>query len=161
MSSHWSPKLVTLNRTRRKRRRQAATNGELRLMLIGGVILGLAFAGIPVDGSATSAGAAAIEVIDGDTFDYGGDRIRIADIDTPETHPPRCAHEALLGARATQRLEALLEEGPFELEAVDRDEDRYGRKLRIVTREGRSIGATLVAEGLARPWEGRRRSWCA
>ena len=57
-------------------------------------------------------------------------------------------------------MEQLLDAGPFELVPVDRDEDRYGRKLRIVTRDGRSLGGQLVAEGLARPWEGRRRGWC-
>ncbi|WP_394357150.1 hypothetical protein [Sphingopyxis indica] len=41
-----------------------------------------------------------------------------------------------------------------------RDSDRYGRKLRIVVRGGTSVGSVLVAEGLARPWEGRRRPWC-
>jgi len=47
-------------------------------------------------------------VVDGDTFRLDGERIRIADIDTPETHPPRCAEEARLGEAATQRLRALL-----------------------------------------------------
>jgi endonuclease YncB( thermonuclease family) len=41
-----------------------------------------------------------------------------------------------------------------------RDEDRYGRKLRVVQRDGRSIADTLIAEGLARRWDGARRSWC-
>lgn len=62
--------------------------------------------------------------------------------------------------QATARLETLLAGGGFALEAVERDEDRYGRKLRIVTRGGESVGDTLVAEGLARPWTGRRKSWC-
>lgn len=99
-------------------------------------------------------------VVDGDTFWSDGAKIRIADIDTPETHPPRCAAEADLGARATHRLRALLNQGAFELETGARDVDRYGRKLRIVTRDGRSIGAMLVAEGLARPYGRGRRSWC-
>ena len=99
-------------------------------------------------------------VVDGDTFRYGGEKIRIADIDTPETHPARCAEEAAKGAAATARLRALLNAGPFTLEPIDRDTDRYGRKLRIVTRAGRSIGDRLVDEGLARPWEGSRRPWC-
>ena len=89
-----------------------------------------------------------------------GQKIRIADIDTPETHPPRCAEEAALGARATQRLQALLNAGPVTLETIERDTDKYDRALRIVTRNGQSLGATLVAEGLARPWGGSRRSWC-
>ena len=99
-------------------------------------------------------------VVDGDTFWFGGAKYRIADIDTPETHGPRCAAEGALGAQATQRLQVLLNAGPFTLESVDRDEDRYGRSLRVVTRRGSSIGGMLVAEGLAREWGGARRPWC-
>lgn len=103
----------------------------------------------------------AVRVIDGDTFDYAGTRVRIADIDTPEVNG-RCAYETELAAQATQRLGDLLGQGEFELRPVrdGRDEDRYGRKLRIVTRDGRSVGDTLVSEGLARTWSGRREPWC-
>lgn len=100
-------------------------------------------------------------VTDGDTFRLDGDRIRIADIDTPETHSPKCRAEKALGDRATLRLAALLEAGPFALAPADRDRDRYGRLLRIVMRDGQSLGAVLVAEGLARAWDGARHSWCA
>jgi micrococcal nuclease len=100
-------------------------------------------------------------VVDGDTFWSDGVKIRIADIDTPETHPARCAAEAAKGEAATRRLQALLNEAPFAIESIDRDEDRYGRKLRIVTRDGASIGGMLVSEGLARPYEGgQRQGWC-
>lgn len=99
-------------------------------------------------------------VVDGDTFWLGGTKIRIADIDTPEVGKPACAGEAALGMRATARLETLLKAGPFELHSVDRDEDVYGRKLRTVLRDGRSIGDTLVAEGLAHPWLGYQEDWC-
>ena len=99
-------------------------------------------------------------VVDGDTFWMAGEKIRIADIDTPETHPPRCAEEARLGAAATARLHALLNAGPVTLESIDRDTDRYGRKLRVVTRGGKSLGGVLVDEGLARWYGGGRRSWC-
>ena len=99
-------------------------------------------------------------VVDGDTFRLGGERIRVADIDAPETHPPRCAREARLGAAATHRLRALLNQGPVVLVRADRDTDRYGRKLRIVTRDGASLGEKLVEEGLARRWGGARRPWC-
>jgi endonuclease YncB( thermonuclease family) len=100
-------------------------------------------------------------VIDGDTIRYGGVRIRLEDIDAPETHEPRCAVEAALGRQATLRLLELVNVGPFELVRTGtRDEDRYGRKLRVLARDGRSLADTLVAEGLARPWDGARRSWC-
>jgi len=100
-------------------------------------------------------------VVDGDTFWMEGVKIRVADIDAPETHPPRCPYEADLGQRATVRLHDLLNQGPFSLEFLpDRDEDRYGRKLRIVTRNGNSLGDQLVSEGLARTWIGHREPWC-
>ncbi|MFZ2995449.1 thermonuclease family protein [Sphingobium sp.] len=99
-------------------------------------------------------------VVDGDTFRLSGVKYRIADIDTPETHGPGCASEAVLGAQATRRLQALLNDGAFSLETGERRNDRYGRALRIVTRGGRSIGVMLVNEGLARAWDGRRHPWC-
>jgi len=99
-------------------------------------------------------------VVDGDTFWLDGVKIRIADINTPEVSAPKCAAEAALGQRATERLAALLNDGPFEIVPGSRDEDRYGRKLRIVEREGRSLGAQLVAEGLAHTWGGYRQDWC-
>jgi endonuclease YncB( thermonuclease family) len=99
-------------------------------------------------------------VVDGDTIWYRGSKIRIADIDTPETHQPRCAAEAARGAAATRRLHQLVNAGPFTLQSISRDEDRYGRKLRILTRGGQSLGDVLVEEGLARYYEGGRRSWC-
>ena len=41
-----------------------------------------------------------------------------------------------------------------------RDTDVYGRQLRVVTRDGQSLGMLLVAEGLAHVWDGGKRSWC-
>jgi endonuclease YncB( thermonuclease family) len=99
-------------------------------------------------------------VVDGDTFWYRGEKIRLADINTPETSRPACRREADLGAAATARLRALLNQGPFTLAAGTRDRDRYGRLLRTVTRGGESLGAALVREGLAETWMGRRGTWC-
>lgn len=99
-------------------------------------------------------------VVDGDTFWFQRKKIRIADIDAPELSPPRCEVERAKGEAAKRRLLALLNAGKFSLILNDRDEDRYGRELRIVTRSGRSIGDILVEEGLARQWDGGRRPWC-
>ncbi|MCP5395175.1 MAG: thermonuclease family protein [Sphingomonadaceae bacterium] len=99
-------------------------------------------------------------VVDGDTFWLDGTKIRIADINTPETSRPACPHEAELGRRATWRLLDLLNDGPFTLARQGRDEDRYGRKLRVVMRDGQSLGQVLVAEGLAELWQGQRGDWC-
>ncbi|WKL23725.1 thermonuclease family protein (plasmid) [Agrobacterium tumefaciens] len=100
-------------------------------------------------------------VVDGDTIWWNGQKIRIADIDTPEISEPRCEAEHAQGVLATQRLIALINAGPFELHALPgRDQDRYGRKLRVLVRDGRSLGDILVFEGLARTWSGRREPWC-
>ena len=99
-------------------------------------------------------------VVDGDTFWFRGEKIRIADIDTPELSPPRCESERELGLAAKQRLLDILNSGPLSFKTTARDEDRFGRKLRIVYRDRRSVGDILVAEGLARKWEGSRQSWC-
>jgi micrococcal nuclease len=99
-------------------------------------------------------------VVDGDTIWFDGRKIRIADIDTPETHPARCAEEERLGNAATIELQRLLNNGPFSLTSIDRDTDTYGRSLRIITRNGNSIGGTLVGAGLARWYGSGRQPWC-
>ncbi len=106
-------------------------------------------------------GGGAYCVVDGDTFYHERDKIRIANIDAPETHPPRCASEARLGKAATNRLHALLNAGEIRLSSIDRDTDPYGRKLRNVAVGGADVGETLVGEGLARPYAGGRQSWCS
>jgi micrococcal nuclease len=100
-------------------------------------------------------------VVDGDTFWLNGEKIRIADIDTPEVGQPKCRSEYEAGKLATGRLRDLLNKGPFELVPIaGRDRDRHGRLLRVVVRKGRSLGDQLVAEGHARTWSGRREPWC-
>lgn len=99
-------------------------------------------------------------VVDGDTFWYSGRKIRIADINTPELEGAECDYERQLGQRAKARLRTLLNQGSFSLEHIDRDQDRFGRDLRIVTRNGESLGDILVAEGLAEEWQGYQRYWC-
>ncbi|WP_246473157.1 thermonuclease family protein [Pelagibacterium limicola] len=109
---------------------------------------------------AVCAGPGGTCVIDGDTIRVDGMSIRIADIDAPEVRNYGCPEELALGRAATARMVTLLNEGPFVLASYERDEDVYGRKLRILERDGHSLGMTLVAEGLARVWDGGRRSWC-
>lgn len=100
-------------------------------------------------------------VIDGDTIRIDGTSIRIADIDTPEVRSYQCPEELALGTAATRRMLDLVNSGAFTLERWGtRDQDQYGRKLRVLMRDGQSLGMVLVAEGLARPWGGARESWC-
>jgi endonuclease YncB( thermonuclease family) len=142
--------------------------------LVGGATAGgLAFKFLPNFEVRSSTAAASVDfrlcgsaleqncVIDGDTIRYGGEKIRLVGFDTPEISSPKCTSELELGQRAKHRLVELMNAGPFEVSATGGpDRDVYGRKLRIISRDGQSIGDTLIAEGLARRWEGARRSWC-
>jgi endonuclease YncB( thermonuclease family) len=97
-------------------------------------------------------------VIDGDTIELEGERIRLAGIDTPEIFSPECDAERMLGARAAAALAALLQTSGIEIRR--HGEDRYGRTIADVLVNGRDAGEILVAEGYAVTWEGRRHDWC-
>lgn len=170
------PKIWDRYRRRWRWPKLPVTPGELRITLLLGALLGLGYSYLTESKTAwtpepyltearfsTCGGSLRYNcVIDGDTFYFQGEKIRIADIDTPETHPPRCPEEAELGGRATDRLRDLLNAGPFQMIATEaNDADRYGRKLRTVYRDGQSIGEVLVSESLARPYSGGWRApWC-
>ncbi|MDP1907170.1 MAG: thermonuclease family protein, partial [Hyphomicrobium sp.] len=116
--------------------------------------------GIPFFGYCLNGGGANC-VVDGDTFYFGTDKVGIAGIDAPETHPPRCAAEARLGEAATHRLRDLLNSGEVTLSRIGGEDEIGGRKLRHVVAGGADVGAVLVEEGLAREYGTGRRSWCA
>jgi endonuclease YncB( thermonuclease family) len=103
-----------------------------------------------------------VVIIDGDTFALGMERFRILNIDTPETHSPRCEKELARGLKAKERLAELLRAGRIE---VERDgQDRYGRTLARVFAGRRDVGEVLIRK--ASPYLGgrgqrRARSACA
>jgi endonuclease YncB( thermonuclease family) len=105
-------------------------------------------------------------VIDGDTFKIGQRKVRIIGIDAPEVHA-RCRVEVRLAEQATAKLQALLNQGAFEMVGRLGDmTDRYGRDLRIVRRlraDGsvQSIAEDMRESGLARRYlGGLRGGWC-
>ncbi|MFG1318020.1 thermonuclease family protein [Xanthobacter autotrophicus] len=110
---------------------------------------------------------ARIVIIDGDTIALpGGERIRIQDIDAPETRKSRCEAELVLGLQAKARLAQLLRAGPVEVKRSG--QDYFRRTLALVLVDGESVGTTLMREGLALPWKagrkaraGRIAKWCA
>jgi endonuclease YncB( thermonuclease family) len=104
-------------------------------------------------------------VIDGDTFKLGQRKIRIIGIDAPELHA-RCPKEAQLAEAATAKLQALLNQGPFEMTGrFDDMRDRYGRDLRLIERRRpdgstQSIAEEMRASGLAHRYLGFKTGWC-
>jgi micrococcal nuclease len=101
--------------------------------------------------------------VDGDTIRTpSGVTVRVANIDAPESAGRcQCEAECRRAEAATAYVRASLRlAGVVELRPYVRPVDRYGRTLAYVLVDGSDLGESLIAKGLARRWEGRRRSWC-
>jgi endonuclease YncB( thermonuclease family) len=108
---------------------------------------------------------AGVYVIDGDTVDIDGTRIRILQIDTPETFRSRCENEYQLGLKAKARLTELLASG--EVSYTPDKLDRFGRTLATVYAGKVDVGEVLLKEGHALPYvpgpeakAKRLATWC-
>lgn len=100
-------------------------------------------------------------VVDGDTIRLGQRRVRLIGIDAPELAGAQCPAERALAERAADRLLALVNEGAFDLVGHRlSDRDGHGRDLRLLVRDGDSLGDILTDEGLARRYYGSKSSWC-
>lgn len=97
-----------------------------------------------------------IRVIDADTIDVGGTRVRLFGIDAPEMGQPCRAdgREWDCGAWARDAVSARFE-GAF-ARCQQRDIDRYGRVVAQCTVDGQDMGRLIVFSGLA--WAYRRYS---
>ncbi|WP_354201005.1 thermonuclease family protein [Bradyrhizobium sp. JR4.1] len=92
-------------------------------------------------------------VIDGDTLEIHGTRIRLWGIDAPESSqlcrggdslPYRC------GAKAANELDRFIAGRPVDCEPVSTD--RYGRRVAACSVSGVDLAEWLVREGLAFDW---------
>lgn len=135
----------------------AGSSAGLRRLLILALVAGIGHV------AASQAQRAPLEPvaypIDGDTLVMeSGETVRVENVDTPELHC-ECASEcrrALAAAAFTRHAVA----GGVILIRRERG-DRYGRTIaRVTLSDGRDLGEALVAQGLARPWRGRREGWC-
>ena len=87
---------------------------------------------------------------DGDSFRLGNDRIRLLGLDAPELAQDCTAESGQTwpcGRAARARMAELLAAGPADCRPEEIDQ--YGRLLATCSIDGRDLGATLVAEGLA------------
>ncbi len=94
--------------------------------------------------------AGVLSVIDGDTVDVGGVRVRLFGIDAPEigqTCTDAAGADWPCGDWAAQQVMALYQGDSAECVAVDTD--RYGRTVARCAVQGLDIGAILVSAGLA------------
>jgi endonuclease YncB( thermonuclease family) len=100
-------------------------------------------------------------VLSADRFVFHGQKIRLVGIEVPDIKKPRCEAERIKASDAELRVRAFLDSGPFELVSWQGNGDEIdGHKLRVVSRNGRSLSDILVNEGLAkRPGRGKG-GWC-
>lgn len=100
-------------------------------------------------------------VVDGDTIRLDGETVRIAGLDAPEL-AGRCEAERIAARVALDALIGWLSEGAFTIAPQPGGNDRYGRPLRSLSRNGASAAEALVSRGVARPYAGEARiDWCA
>lgn len=116
-----------------------------------------------------------LQTIDGDTvWHYAPDeklpeKIRLLDIDAPESFRSTCEVELIAGLRAKARLAELLQQKPVRIERCDehgdRCEDRFGRTLARLHTPAGEVGTILMREGLAVKYEPGKKAertskWC-
>lgn len=100
-------------------------------------------------------------VVDGDTIRLDGETVRIAGLDAPEL-AGRCEAERIAARAARDALTSWLSEGGFTMTPQPGGNDRFGRPLRILSRNGTPAAEALVSRGVARPYAGEARlDWCA
>ncbi len=101
-----------------------------------------------------AAPAAAVEgaarVIDGDTLEIGGTRVRLFGIDAPERSQICTRDDGRTwpcGRWAQQALEGLIGRAP--VSCAGRGTDRFGRLVAVCRAGGRDLGEAMVAAGAA------------
>lgn len=111
-------------------------------------------------------------VVDGDTVrvqipsfppPFNPIAVRIDHVNTPEKRAPAPACEIALGERASAFAHEAMPDGTnVTVLYDDRRQDKYGRLLaRIVLPNGRDYGQSLIEAGLAKPYNGEKKTeWC-
>lgn len=124
----------------------------LRRLLVGLALL--TATGVAAEGAIPAAAETNVEVtaiVDGDTFDTSVGRVRLLQVDTPETH----GEDECYGEQASMALARLLPVGSSIRLAADPAldrVDRYGRKLRYVFRNDNFVQLALIRQGAAAPY---------
>jgi endonuclease YncB( thermonuclease family) len=92
-------------------------------------------------------------VIDGDTLEIHGQRIRLSGIDAPESDQLCRGDDSLqyrCGAKSANALDDHIAGRPVSCEGIGRDQ--YGRTVAVCSISGEDMAAWLVRNGLAFDW---------
>jgi len=111
------------------------------------ILLGFLFLSIPAHAQEIAGRAS---VIDGDTLEIAGLRIRLHGIDAPESRQ-MCLNAARMEYRCGQRAAfALADEiGSAPVSCRQTDRDRYGRIVAVCASRSRNINQWMVRQGWA------------
>ena len=105
--------------------------------------------------------ASDLRVIDGDTVEIVGEKIRLCCVDTPEIRG-QCEAERRLAVLAKHRVASLMAGNTFSVDRSSQKTDRYGRTIASIRLMGSTLSEILIAEGYGRTYSGgRRSSWCS
>jgi hypothetical protein len=153
-----------------------------RLVPVGMVLAAIAFAGaavmlaaqiLPADGKAPEVQAPmSIDetfalcdgstgqscVLSADRYSYHGRTYRLTGMQVPNLEKPRCKMEADRAVQARRTLAILLNGGVFDALA---DPSQKDPDVRILTRDGVSIGQLMILKGQARSLSDGAINWCA
>ena len=147
------------------------SRSKIHAALIGFLLL------LPCSVNADAIKPSDIYVIDGDTIEALGKRIRLVGFDAPELgEHAHCGLERMLAARATSRLRQMIQvSNDIDLQIVDcscrpgtagTTACNYGRACGYLTIDGGDVGDVLIAENLAHPLTcgkyscPKRQPWC-
>ena len=88
-------------------------------------------------------------VIDGDTIEVSGQKVRLHGVDAPESRQTcqKGGVEWLCGQEASKAMRTIVGRSEVACEAIDTD--RYGRIVGRCVADGHDIGEALVSQGLA------------
>ena len=98
-------------------------------------------------------------VIDGDTIEVAGTKLKIAGINAPRIQDAACGDERTRGIAAAVRLAGLLNGGRVAIGRAFHDD--YGREVRKVKVDGDDVGNAMIDAGVAREFDGSKPDWCA
>ncbi len=94
-----------------------------------------------------------IRVIDGDTFDVSGQRVRIHGIDAPEVDQTCSDADGRVwpcGAFVKEEVSRRYQGAATNCEVIE--QDRYGRRVAKCFVDGRDVGGSIVADGWAQAY---------
>jgi endonuclease YncB( thermonuclease family) len=125
-----------------------------RLMATPAAVIDICTGGSPAKRNVTC-------VVDGNPICQNGVKMRLLEVDTPETFQAQCYREKQLGEKAKLRLQALMSKGYRLDDSGTKDRTSDHRNLvHVILFDGRDAGKVLFKEGLAQPWPNKGNRWC-